>query len=233
MATRKRIDGNEAARIMYGGVMPELNIFQRIHAIMEDVSYVQKEDKKVNNQYKFVSHDAVTSAIRPALLKHGVIAIPSYFNISVDGNRTNCSMAIMFVNKDKPDDRFEIPCAGFGQGIDPQDKGAGKAMSYAYKYALLKIFALETGDDPEKDNIDYAPKAPNPPKVLTPEQKLEAANKKAQVIIAEYKACKDLGALADVQAKYHSELKRFSEGYESIFNEINTVGLQVISSFDQ
>ncbi len=148
--------------------MSELNICQRIRSIMEEVSYVQKEDKKVNNQYKFVSHDAVTAKIRPALLKHGVIAIPSYFDISVDGNRTNCSMSMTFVNVDKPEDKIEIPCAGFGQGIDPQDKGAGKAMSYAYKYALLKIFALETGDDPEKDNIDYTP-----PKVIekSPEQK--------------------------------------------------------------
>lgn len=143
-----------------------LNIYQRIHKIMEDVSYVQKEDKKVNNQYKFVSHDAVTAAIRPALLKHGVQAIPSYFDISADGNRTNCSMSITLVNIDQPEDRIVIPCAGFGQGIDPQDKGAGKAMSYAYKYALLKIFALETGDDPEKDNIDYVPpKVSKAPKV--------------------------------------------------------------------
>lgn len=210
----------------------DLNIYQRIHAIMGDVSYVQKESVKVNNQYKFVSHDAVTSKIRPALLKFGVLAIPNYFDISVDGNRTNCSMSITFVNIEKPEDRIEIQCAGFGQGIDPQDKGAGKAMSYAYKYALLKVFALETGDDPEKDNVDYAPKVPNPPKVITLEQKREAATKKAEVIISEYKACKDLGMLADVQEKYHSELKRFSEGYDDLFSKINEAGLQVIASFD-
>ncbi len=133
----------------------DFNIYERMHKIMKDVSYVQKEDKKVNNQYKFVAHDAVTAKIRPALLEHGVMAIPSYFDISVDGNRTNCSISMTFVNVDCPTDFFTIPCAGFGQGIDPQDKGAGKAMSYAYKYALLKVFALETGDDPEKDNIDH------------------------------------------------------------------------------
>ncbi len=150
----ERIDGKRAAEIMYGQgvVMTEKNIHQRIHAIMEEVSYVQKEEKKVNNQYKFVSHDAVTCAVRPAMLKHGVVAVPSYFDISADGNRTNCSMSMTLINIDKPDDLLIIPCAGFGQGIDPQDKGAGKAMSYAYKYALLKIFALETGDDPERQS---------------------------------------------------------------------------------
>jgi len=55
---------------------PELNIYQRLHAVMGDVSYVQKEEKMVNNQYRFVSHDGVTAAVRPALLKHGVIYYP-------------------------------------------------------------------------------------------------------------------------------------------------------------
>jgi hypothetical protein len=45
----------------------------------------------------------------------------------------------------------------FGYGIDNQDKGPGKAMSYAVKYAMLKTFCLETGDDPEKDDIPHLP----------------------------------------------------------------------------
>jgi hypothetical protein len=132
-----------------------LNIHQRIHAIMEDVKYVQKEEKKVNNQYKFVSHDAVTKVVREALVKHGVLAIPDYYDIAQDGNRTSCHVSMQYINKDNPEDSIIIRCAGFGYGIDGQDKGPGKAMSYAYKYALLKMFALETGDDPERDQIDH------------------------------------------------------------------------------
>ena len=70
-------------------------------------------------------------------------------------------------------------------------------------------------------------------KAITQTQKLQAATKKAQAIIAEYKVCKDLGMLASVQEKYHGELKRFSESYDDLFSQINTVGLQVIASFDQ
>ena len=64
-------------------------------------------------------------------------------------------MQVAFVNVDKPEDRVEVEF--FGYGIDPQDKGPGKAMSYAVKYALLKVFSLETGDDPERDNIPHIP----------------------------------------------------------------------------
>jgi hypothetical protein len=136
-----------------------LNIYQRMAAVMNDVSYVQKEDKKVNNQYTFVSHDAVTAKIRPALLKHGIMPVVSVKDHTQDGNRTEATIMVRFVNVDQPEDAIEVE--SFGYGIDPQDKGPGKAVSYAFKYALLKVFCLETGDDPERDSIEYqAPPKP-------------------------------------------------------------------------
>lgn len=128
------------------------NIHQRIASVMKDVAYIQKEDKKVNNQYRFVSHDAVTAKVRPALIEHGVIVEPSVVSHTREGNFTSAEMDVSFVNVDDPKDRITIKT--FGYGVDNQDKGPGKAMSYAYKYALLKALALETGDDPERDNIE-------------------------------------------------------------------------------
>ena len=133
------------------------NIYQRLHGVMQDVKYVQKEEKRVNNQYRFVSHDAVTKAVREGLVKHGVVAIPNYYDVTENGNKVRCKVSMAYINIDNPEDKLIIECAGFGFGIDNQDKAPGKAMSYAYKYALLKQFALETGDDPERDSIDYEP----------------------------------------------------------------------------
>jgi hypothetical protein len=48
------------------------NIYHRMLDVMAEVSYIQKEDKKVNDQYKFVSHDAVAAKVREALIKHQV-----------------------------------------------------------------------------------------------------------------------------------------------------------------
>lgn len=135
--------------------MSDKNIYQRLVAVMNAVSYVQKEDKKVNNQYTFVSHDAVTAKIRPALLAEGIATVCSVKNHTQDGNRTEVTLAVRFVNIDKPEDFVEVE--SFGYGIDPQDKGPGKAVSYAFKYALLKTFCLETGDDPERDSIEHEP----------------------------------------------------------------------------
>lgn len=130
-----------------------MNIYQRILAVMDELKYVRKGEKTVNNQYRFVSHDAVSEAIHPLLVKHGIAMIPSVQSWKQDGNRTEVDITVSFINADKPEDKFEVRAFGFG--VDSQDKGPGKAVSYATKYAVLKTFVLETGDDPEKDSIEH------------------------------------------------------------------------------
>jgi len=169
------------------------NIYQRINAIMADVKYVQKEDKKVNNQYTFVSHDAVTKVVRESLVKHGVVILPTYWNIKENGNKVSCDISLKIVNVDKPDDFILNECAGFGFGIDNQDKAPGKAMSYAYKYALLKMFALETGDDPEKDSIEHKPDIP--------ENLISSHKAYKEKIKQEIKECDSTSELAELQYK--------------------------------
>lgn len=133
----------------------DLNVYQRINAVMKEVKYVQKENKKVNGQYTFVSHDAVTAVLHGPLAENGIVMLNSIVELTQDGNRTAVKMQIDFVNMDEPTDKVTI--YHWGYGIDPTDKGIGKAVSYAVKYALLKTFCLETGDDAEKDFIEHIP----------------------------------------------------------------------------
>ena len=141
------------------------NIYQRLAAAMKEVQYIQK-DKPNGMKYSIVSHDAVTAKVRPALLKQGVVYHPSDMEFSQNGNRTEVFMRVNFVNIDKPDDCISVPSVGYG--IDNQDKGPGKAMSYAVKYALLKALGLETGDDPDLDQTtEHEPEMGS---LLPPEQ---------------------------------------------------------------
>jgi len=125
-----------------------LNIHQRIAQAMLKVDYIQKE-KRSGMNYSIVSHDAVTAKCRPILLEAGVHYYPYMVSPSQNGNRTECKMIVRFVNIDDPSDFINVE--SFGYGIDAQDKGPGKARSYAVKYALLKGRGRETGDDPDLD----------------------------------------------------------------------------------
>lgn len=132
--------------------MTTKNVHQRLAAAMGEVDYIQKERKQGMN-YTIVSHDAVTAKVRPVLLKHGIVYYPVRCDHTHNGNRAECAMTVRFVNVDQPTDFFDVPT--FGYGIDPQDKGPGKAMSYAVKYALLKALGLETGDDPDTESLPF------------------------------------------------------------------------------
>lgn len=137
-----------------------LNIYQRILAVMAEVDYIQKSQKTVNNQYRFVSHDQVAAKIHPQLVKHGIVVVPTTKSIAqeefavmqkgerVVQQRTQVCLSTKFVNVEDPQDCVEIETWGYA--IDSSDKGPGKAVSYAYKYALLKMFCLETGEDPDQ-----------------------------------------------------------------------------------
>lgn len=125
-----------------------LNILQRMHEVMKVVTYIQKE-KKQGMRYSIVSHDVVTAKLRPALINAGIVYWPINFEFKQTGNRTECVGTVRFASIDDPTDCIDVATAG--HGIDEQDKGPGKAMSYAVKYAQLKAFALETGDDPDLD----------------------------------------------------------------------------------
>lgn len=125
-----------------------LNLHQRINKVMQEVTYVQKE-KKQGMKYSVVSHDVVTAKLRPSLVNYGIAYYPACWHIEQQGNRTQASGTVRFVNIDAPLDFIDV--ATIGYGIDDQDKGPGKAISYAVKYALLKAFGLETGDDPDED----------------------------------------------------------------------------------
>jgi hypothetical protein len=122
-------------------------IYQRMNQIMGEVDYVQKE-KKPGMRYSIVPHDKVTSSIRPTMVKYGVVYHPQELVVSQNGNRTEVRMTVRFACTDDPS-FIDVPTVGYG--IDDQDKGPGKAISYAVKYALLKAFGLETGDEPEED----------------------------------------------------------------------------------
>lgn len=136
------------------------SLHQRLHAVMERVDYIQKE-KKAGMRYSIVSHDSVTAKVRPFLVEERVFYHPQAMHYSQNGNRTEVSMVVRFVSVDNASDFIDVPTLGFG--IDDQDKGPGKAISYAVKYALLKALGLETGDDPDTEqNVVHKPAQARP-----------------------------------------------------------------------
>lgn len=145
------------------------NIYQRMAAITAELQTVAKNltvQTTKTSSYKAVSERDILDAVKPLEEKHGVYSYPcgreilesnlleseSEFQGKVT-KRTTFMTRIMttyrFVNVDDPNDF--ITTVTFAEGIDAQDKGSGKAMTYADKYALMKAYKISTGDDPDQN----------------------------------------------------------------------------------
>lgn len=134
----------------------KLNIYQRINEVRKKVDYIRKE-KAVQN-YKAVTHDQITAILRQHLIDQGVVIVPTLKNsITADtGEKTSKGSPIIrveaeyeftFVNADDPSDKFSATVSAHAN--DTGDKAPGKALSYAKKALVLKVFEIETGEDEE------------------------------------------------------------------------------------
>lgn len=134
-----------------------LNLYQRINEIRKKVDYIQK-DKSVSTgggSYKAVTHDQVTAILRQHMNDYGIICIPNLVTSKANDYRTteakqfryDATYSFQFVNADKPEESLQIVIES--HAMDNADKAPGKALSYAKKYAVLKLFEIETGEDEE------------------------------------------------------------------------------------
>lgn len=144
-----------------------LNIFQRMLAATSEINRVAKNlkvDISKSQSYKAVAESDVLEAVKPIEEKYGIYSYPvsrtvikdeAYTTTSeYDGRKSEKTTFFMrlatvyrFVNTDKPEEYIDITT--YGDGVDTQDKAPGKAMTYADKYALLKAYKIQTGDDPD------------------------------------------------------------------------------------
>lgn len=144
-----------------------LNLFQRINEVRKRIDYIKK-DKDVSagagGNYKAVTHDMVTAMVRDHLVACGIACYPSLvastMNLPVvdtDGKTAKqrlyeATYDFHFVNIDDP--KEEIVLRIEAHAMDNGDKAPGKALSYAKKMAVLKLFDIETGEDDESRSAD-------------------------------------------------------------------------------
>ena len=171
--------------------MPESSVrtlLQRINSARGEVDYIQK-DKSVStgkSSYKAVTHDMVTAMTRKSLIANGIISWPVLVSSSMHAPsseeskqwRYEATYDFIFANCDDANDKIVIRIEA--HAMDNADKAPGKALSYAKKYAILKLLDIETGEDEESRVTDY--------------------DEEAAKYIAELKAAKDLTNLKSVFA---------------------------------
>ena len=199
------------------------NIFKKMSAITTELTAVAKNLNVGIGKaaYKAVGEADVLAAVKPLEEKHGVYSYP-YSRKIVEADlvtttseyqgkvteKTNRYLRIetvyRFVNIDNPEEYIDITT--YGDGIDPQDKAVGKAMTYSDKYALLKAYKIITGEDPDQFKSEEG----KTEKKLTNREKVIITAKERGIDVKEL--AKDYGLSSKTTEERYAEVLADLEG---------------------
>lgn len=146
------------------------SITNLIAATLKVMAEVKGIDKTLNvgtgqNTYKGVADQEVKKVIGDAMEKNGLAIFP----IDIEETATIESWEESYNGQAKRKQSVFtkvkttyllthvsgefMQVVGYGHGVDSQDKSAGKATTYALKYALLYIFMVSTGKIDDADTV--------------------------------------------------------------------------------
>lgn len=142
-----------------------LNVYQRLHGAMADTGPLKKDRTMDGGKQKFAYHGhAVITAQSKAVFEKWRIAVSNTVleehhesiligQYNTPGYFTTARVRVRLFNIDDPTDFIEAEHVGYGQ--DTSDKGIGKAVTYASKYALMKILMISDGEEPDIESMDW------------------------------------------------------------------------------
>lgn len=150
----------------------KINLAKAVISVMKAVKSIDKSMTvgQGNYAYKAVSDKDVKEAIGKEMEANGLCILPIGVEAKTqidrweEGSKQKQSVLTEVTTKylllHESGESMEL--AGYGHGIDSQDKAAGKATTYALKYALLYTFMVATG------KLDDADIEPNENKQVAP-----------------------------------------------------------------
>lgn len=164
------------------------NLAKAVITVMKNVRGMEKSSKvgSGNSSYNGTKDQDVKDKFNVEMAKAGLCMIPIDYEETTDVNRwevkgqysTQMKQSVFTKVNAKylllHESGESITVAGYGHGVDPQDKGSGKATTYAMKNALLYTFMTPVGriDDAETTHSDD---------VVMPSKETENPEAKAQL----------------------------------------------------
>lgn len=172
---------------------PPTDVAPKPQGLVQAITQVMKEVKGIEksmtvgvgkNSYKGIADKDVKRIIGEAMERAGLCILPIEIEPTLKVERweetnqygTKQKQSVFSEVKTKylllheSGESQEI--VGYGHGVDSQDKAAGKATTYALKYALLYAFMVPTGtiDDTDAKHSEEHPVKAKEPETLTDAQ---------------------------------------------------------------
>lgn len=134
------------AEVAFDPTFEGLNLHGKIARISGYLGAIPKRGYNSFHKYNYVMEADLVAAVRGYLAAAGILMIPDTTSVVREGDLTAVQVRYT-VSDGKESFAFSVP----GYGADRGDKGVYKALTGSQKYAIMKLFKIETGDDPEQD----------------------------------------------------------------------------------
>lgn len=154
-------------------------VAQKITLAMADMdAYASKDGKNTFHKYEYTSIAQYMAHVRPALVKHGLVIVPSLISHTDYEDATTDVLMEYTIIDSESGEYLKQRIVGRGQDASSNgkrlDKGPYKAYSGAFKYFLAETFMIASGDDPDDSGpkpgkLETKSSSPvKPEKVTTP-----------------------------------------------------------------
>lgn len=149
-----------------------MSVYRAINAVQAALAKtgLAKDSRNTQQGYSFRGIDAVYNAVSPLLAEHGLCILPRVLARECVERQSNKGSALFYVTLEV---EFDFVCSEdgsrhtiktFGEAMDSADKATNKAMSAAYKYAVIQAFGIPTEGDNDADAHTHEVVPMHPPR---------------------------------------------------------------------
>jgi ERF superfamily len=195
-------------------------LIKKLSEVMKQVKYIEKKGFNKFHQYKYATESDVAEKVREVLAENNVMMIPSLVSHSTREHTNAKGKTEYIVTVDMEFNFYDgdsgetIVFKMSGEGQDAGDKAIYKAVTGAQKYALMKVFMIPTGDDPEADTgtdeRNSSPDNPPPGKAqVATDKQLNLVNKLVKDVAA-HKGCTVEQSYKSLQIKMKKDMEWYT-----------------------
>lgn len=134
------------------------SLVRKLAEVMGEVERIAKNGRNDHFGYDFATEADIAQAVRGEMAKRHLMMFPDVVGEQWEkvprkngGETKLCTLTVEFTVEDGDSGEKRV-FKMKGQGEDPMDKATYKALTGAEKFALLKLFLIPTGHDPERDS---------------------------------------------------------------------------------
>ena len=141
-----------------------MEVYKSINDVQAAICETGISKSRINQQgagYKFRGIDDVYNAVSPLLAKHGLCVLPRVISRAMVERLSKQGGALFYTTVEVEFDFVSAKDGSkhlvrtVGEAMDSGDKSTNKAMSAAYKYALLMAFGIPTEGDNDTENSTH------------------------------------------------------------------------------